>query len=117
MPAAGATAVVELPYESHYPVTFNNVKLTKSTLPSLQKSAGMENVLLVPANTGSEDFSFYAQKVPGLFFRLGGMPKGKDPKTAASHHTPEFIIDDASFKLGVITFCNLVFDYAEGNNK
>ena len=115
--AAGATAVVELPYESHYPVTFNNVKLTKSTLPSLQKSAGMENVLLVPANTGSEDFSFYAQKVPGLFFRLGGMPKGKDPKTAASHHTPEFIIDDASFKLGVITFCNLVFDYAEGNNK
>ena len=115
--AAGATAVVELPYESHYPVTFNNVELTKSMLPSLQKSAGIENVLLVPANTGSEDFSFYAQKVPGLFFRLGGMPKGKDPKTAASHHTPEFIIDDASFKLGVITFCNLVFDYAEGNNK
>ena len=81
-------------------------------LPSLQKSAGAENVSLVPAITGSEDFSFYAQKVPGLFFRLGGMPKGKDPKTAGPHHTPEFIIDDAALKLGVITFCNLIFDYS-----
>jgi len=111
--AAGATAVVELPYGIKYPVTFNNIALTNTMLPSLQKSAGMEKVLLVPANTGAEDFSFYAQKVPGLFFRLGGMPKGKDPKTAAPHHTPEFIIEDDSFKLGVITFCNLVFDYAE----
>ena len=115
--AAGATAMVELPYESHYPVTFNNVELTKSMLPSLQKSAGIENVLLVPANTGAEDFSFYAQEVPGLFFFIGGLPEGKDPKTAGPHHTPEFIIDDTSFKLGVITFCNLVFDYAEGNKK
>lgn len=81
--AAGATALVELPYSAYYPVTFNNVALTNRMLPSMQKSAGIENVLLVPAITGSEDFSFYAQKVPGLFFRLGGMPKGYDPK---KHH-------------------------------
>ena len=86
-------------------------------LPSLQKSAGVENVLLKPAKTGSEDFSFYAQKVPGLFFFIGGLPKGKDPKTAAPHHTAEFIIDDASFKTGMIAFCNLVFDYPELNKK
>lgn len=115
--AAGATAVVEVPYGVKYPVTFNHLALTNAMLPSLQKSAGMQNVLLVPANTGAEDFSFYAQKVPGLYFRLGGMPKGKDPKTAPTHHTPEFMIDDASFKLGVITFCNLVFDYAELNKE
>lgn len=115
--AAGATAVIEFPYESHNPVTFNNVELTKSMLPSLQKSAGIENVLLVPAITAAEDFSFFVQEVPGLFFFLGGLPKGKDPKTAAPHHTPEFIIDDISFKLGVIAFCNLVFDYAEMNKK
>jgi len=35
----------------------------------------------------------------------------------APHHTPEFINDDAAFYLGVITFCNLVFDYAELNKK
>jgi len=111
--AAGATAVIELPYLTHNPITFNNVALTDKILPSLQKSAGVENVLLVPAVTNGDDFSFYAQKIPGFFFRLGGMPKGKDPKTAGPHHTPDFIIDDAAFKLGVITFCNLVFDYEE----
>lgn len=115
--AAGATAVVEVPYSSHYPVTFNDVALTNKMLPSMQKSAGVENVLLVPAITGAEDFSFYAQKVPGLFIRLGGTAKGKDISKVGPHHTPEFIIDDASFKLGVITLCNLVFDYTEMNKK
>jgi amidohydrolase len=113
--SAGANALVELPYSVHYPVTFNNVDLTNAMIPSLQKSAGADNVLLKPAKTGSEDFSFYAQKVPGLFFFLGGMPEGKDPKTAGPHHTPEFMIDDSSFKTGVIAFCNLVFDYSEMN--
>ncbi len=115
--AAGATATVELPYSTHYPVTFNNVALTTLMLPSLQKSAGKENVMLVPAETGSEDFSFFAQKVPGLYFYIGGLPKGKDPKTSAPHHTPEFFIDDIGFKTGVNAFCNLVFDYMEMNKK
>ena len=86
-------------------------------LPSLQRSAGADKVMLVPAITGAEDFSFFAQKVPGLYFFIGGLPKGKDPKTAAPHHTPEFIIDDAAFKTGLNAFCNLVFDYMELNSK
>lgn len=115
--AAGATATLELPYSTNYPVTFNNVALTSAMLPSLQKAAGVENVLLVPAVMGAEDFSFFAQKVPGLFFFLGGLPKGKDPKTAGAHHTPQFMIDDSAFKTGVKAFCNLVFDYMDMNKK
>jgi amidohydrolase len=115
--AAGASAIVELPYSIHYPVTFNNVSLTTSMLPSLQKAAGAENVMLLPAKTGSEDFSFFAQKIPGLYFFIGGLPKGKDPKTSAPHHTAEFFIDDSSFKTGVKAFCNLVFDYMEMSQK
>ncbi len=115
--AAGATATVQLPYSVHYPVTFNNIELTNAMLPSLQKAAGKENVVLSPAITGAEDFSFYAQKVPGLYFFIGGLPKGKDPKTASPHHTPGFIIDDSSFTTGINAFCNLVFDYMELNKK
>jgi amidohydrolase len=114
---AGATAVLELPYSAHYPVTFNNEALTAMMLPSLQKAAGKENVILVAPETGSEDFSFFAQKIPGLYFYIGGLPKGKDPKTSASHHTPEFFIDDSGFKTGMDAFCNLVFDYMEMNKK
>ena len=111
--AAGATAIVELPFSIHYPVTFNNVALTEAMLPSLQKSAGAQNVILVPAETGSEDFSFFAQKVPGLYFYIGGLPKGKDKAGSAGHHTPDFYIDETGFKTGVIALTNLVFDYPE----
>ena len=111
--AAGTTAVVELPYSAHYPVTFNNVALTEKMLPSLQQSAGRENVILVPPETGAEDFSFFAQKVPGLFFYIGGSPKGKDPKTSAPHHTPEFYLEESGFRTGVNALTNLVFDYAD----
>ena len=115
--AAGATADVALPFSVHYPVTFNNIALTAAMLPSFQKTVGAENVILIPGKTGSEDFSFFARKVPGLYFFIGGLPKGKDPKTSAPHHTPEFFIDDSSFKTGIIAFCNLVFDYMEMNKK
>ncbi len=111
--AAGATAVVELPYTVHYPVTLNDPALTARMLPSLVKSAGAGNVRLVPAETGAEDFSFYAQKVPGLFFWLGALPKGRDAATSAPHHTSGFFLDEGSFKTGVKALCNLVFDYME----
>ena len=80
-------------------------------LPSLQKTAGASNVLLKPAVTGAEDFSFYQEKVPGIYFFLGGMPKGADPLKAPSHHTPDFYIDESGFALGVKSLCNLTLDY------
>ena len=115
--AAGATADVILPYEHYYPVTFNNEKLMAEMLPTLQKSAGKENVRLVPPITGAEDFSFFQQKVPGIYFFIGGLPKGADAKTSGPHHTPSFIIDDNSFKTGLKATCNLVLDYMEMNKK
>jgi len=115
--AAGATATVLIPYSVHYPVTINDVELTSTMLPSLKKAVGEENVLLLPASTGGEDFSFYAREIPGLFIFIGGLSNGKDPKMAGPHHTPEFIIDDSSFNTGLNAFCNLVFDYMEINHK
>lgn len=111
--ANGAKAIVELPYSSHYPVTFNNIELTEKMLPSLKKSAGESNVILVPAETGAEDFSFFANEVPGLYFYIGGLPKGQDPKTSASHHTPDFFIDESGFITGINAMVNLVVDYME----
>lgn len=113
--AAGATAIVELPLTVRYPVTYNDPKLTAQMLPSLKKSAGDDNVVLAPAMTGSEDFSFFSNEVPGLFIFLGGMPKGQDPLKAGPHHTPQFIIDDSGMKLGVNAMCNLVMDYQKNS--
>ncbi len=110
-------AVAEVKIIKAYPVTFNSPELTALMLPSLQKTAGKENVILSRASTGAEDFSFYARKIPGLFFFLGGMPKGKNPTEAAPHHTPDFYLDESGMKLGVRTLCNLVVDYVESKGK
>ncbi len=109
--AAGAKAEVLIPYSAHYPVTFNDIALTEKMLPTLEYTAGADNVKLKPPVTGAEDFSFYQEKVPGLFFFLGAMPKGQDPLKAPSHHTPDFFIDESSFNLGVKALCNLTLDY------
>lgn len=109
--AAGATATAEIPYSSHYPVTYNNEGLTALMLPSLQRAAGTANVSTIPPKTGAEDFSFYGQKVPALFFNLGGMPKGGNPKTTPSHHTPDFYIDESGMQTGIKAFLYLVTDY------
>jgi amidohydrolase len=115
--AAGATAEVKIPFSVRYPVTYNDPKLTEKMLPTLQATAGAANVLLRPAVTGAEDFSFFQEKVPGLFIFLGGMPKGQDPVKTAAHHTPDFYIDESGFSLGVKALCNLTLDYMAGKGK
>lgn len=109
--AGGGMAEVKIPYSNHYPVTFNDIPLTEKMLPSLKATAGADHVKLKPPVTGAEDFSFYQEKVPGLFIFLGGMPKGGDPLKAPSHHTPDFFIDESGFTLGVNALSNLALDY------
>lgn len=64
--AFGAKAEIEI--QNGYPITFNNIKLVDKMVPSLQKAAGKENVLLINAITGAEDFSYFQMEVPGFYF-------------------------------------------------
>ena len=105
----GATAEVTIATKTL--VTYNAPDLVKKTLPSLVEAAGKDNVTETEWVTGAEDFSYYGTRAPAFFFQLGGMPKGKDPKTAAAHHTPDFYIDDSKLDVGVKAFCNVVFNY------
>jgi len=107
--ASGATA--EITIDSKTLVTYNNPKLMQEILPSLKKAAGAENVLPMNAVMGAEDFSFFADKVPAVFFYIGGMPLGKDPATTAAHHTPDFYVDESGMKTGIKAFCFIVLDY------
>jgi metal-dependent amidase/aminoacylase/carboxypeptidase family protein len=110
-------AIAEVTYGAHYPTTYNTPDLTEAMLPSLQKTAGASNIISGPALTVSEDFSFYAEKVPALFIFLGGMPKGADPLTVPVNHSPDFFIDESAFTLGTKAMCNLAVDYMSANSK
>ncbi len=107
--AYGGTATID--WRSNTLITFNDLELTQQMLPSLEAAAGKENVKLVKATTGGEDFSYYQQVVPGLYFFLGGMTPGNTQ--AYPHHTPDFMIDDSSMLLGVKTFCQLTLDFLD----
>ena len=86
--AGGALAEVDI--QIGYPVTYNDPKLTARMLPTMEKTAGEENLVVTRPITGAEDFSFFAMEVPGLFFFLGGKPLDVSPYDAAPHHTPDF---------------------------
>jgi amidohydrolase len=107
--SAGASAKVEIVRQ--YPITFNNPSLTEKMLPTLKRVAGAENVSIHPPVTGTEDFSFFAQKVPGLFVFLGSNKKGVDPATAPVNHSPLYEVDEGVLPLGVRVMANLAVDY------
>jgi len=107
--AYGAKATVDI--QDGTAITYNDKALTKQMLPTLVKVAGKENINLINAITGAEDFSYYQQEVPGLFFFLGGTPLDMDPKLAPSHHTPDFFVDDSGMLLGVKALSQLTLDY------
>ncbi|WP_370678496.1 amidohydrolase [Comamonas sp. GB3 AK4-5] len=107
--SAGTTAkvkVVEL-----YNAVVNPPDLTAQMAPTLQRVAGKGNFGVMPKATGSEDFSFYQQEAPGLFFNLGVTPKGQDPAKAAPNHSPNFYVDESGLIFGVRALANLTVDY------
>jgi amidohydrolase len=110
--SAGATATVT--YSLGYPVTRNDEKLTERMLPTLRRAAGAENVQLGPLTGTAEDFSFFQQKVPGMFFFLGVTPKDQDPSKAAMNHSPLFFADESALPIGVKVMTNLALDYLFG---
>ena len=107
--AHGATATVNI--QDGTDITYNDPDLTQFAVKSLHKVAGEDNVLLMQAITGAEDFSYYQSQVPGFFFFLGGTPLDMAEEDAPSHHTPDFIVDDASMLLGVKAMTQLTLDY------
>lgn len=112
--ASGAKA--EVSFSEKTTVVYNDPILTKKMVPSLQKASN-GNVIVMDAVMGGEDYSYFAEKVPSLFFYLGGMPASMDPLKSAPHHTPDFFIDEAGMKTGIKAFCYLVTDYLNANKK
>ncbi|MFZ9309940.1 MAG: M20 family metallopeptidase [Arenimonas sp.] len=111
--AHGATVVSKIPDTIGNPVTVNDPALTAKVLPSLQKVAG-KDVVEMTLTTGAEDFAYYAKEVPGFFFFVGATPKGQDPNTAPSNHSPQFFLDESALPLGTRALLQVSLDYLAG---
>jgi amidohydrolase len=107
--AGGATADVTI--DSGYPVTVNDPSLTDRMVPSLRRAAGTNSVSVGPLVTGAEDFSYFEERVPGLFVFLGVTPRDQDHRKAAANHSPYFFADESALPTGVRAMASLALDY------
>ena len=92
-------------------LTYNDEALTQMMVPTLERAVGASNVHVIKAITGAEDFSYFQQQVPGLYFFLGGMDPAMNPADAPSHHTPDFVVQDEGMIHGVKVMVDLALDY------
>ncbi|MDO8678822.1 MAG: amidohydrolase [Acidobacteriota bacterium] len=110
--AAGGSATVE--FGLGYPVTRNDPALTERMIPTLRRVAGADNVRLGPLTGTAEDFSFFQQKVPGMFIFLGVTPRDQDHTKVPQNHSPLFFADESALPVGVKVMSNLAIDYLMG---
>lgn len=108
-------AKAKITYMVSYPITYNDTDLYNKMLPTLKRVNGEENVNFMDAITGAEDFSFFQEKVPGMYFFIGGAKKGTDSNLAAPHHTPDFYVDDSAMVTGLKSMTSLTLDYLHNN--
>ena len=105
-----ASAEVEFRVYGGYPVTVNDESLVRDFSSSLMEAANGDFFEARVPRTGAEDFSFYAQQVPGLFFFLGVNAPGVED--SPTNHSPYFYVDDSALTNGVKAFVNLVEDFS-----
>lgn len=107
--AASGGAKADVTIETGYPITYNDPALTEWITPTLRRMT--PQTVVANAVLGAEDFSFYQEKVPGVFFFLGTRPKNQTPEEAASNHSPLFYVDESGLLLGVKSLANVAMDY------
>ena len=105
--AHGAT--FELTFTDITAVLYNDPKLVAGALPVVRQALGPANIAEVPARLGGEDFSYFAQVVPGCFFRLGCGNPGKG--ITAQIHSPDFDLDEECLVVGARTMSAVLLNY------
>ena len=116
----GTEIKVEFDVGGFYPVTVNNPELVSKMTDSLKQASPGKFFESNTPVTGAEDFSYFSQEIPGLYFWLGINKPGAeasanfgDKTEVAGNHSPYFYVDDSALDEGVKALTYLVLDYPE----
>lgn len=103
----------ELTYTADYPPLYNDPELTKTVVEILESTddKAIKEIREFPKFSGSEDFAYYAEKIPGCFFYIGCKPKGVEE--AYFNHHPRFDIDEDALLVAAKAVGQVVCSYAE----
>ncbi len=96
----------EIEYTTGYPVTLNDAALTERFFDTASSIFGKDRVIEVPQpSLGGEDFAYYGQHVPALFFILGVCPREQDDYPTL--HQPDYDFNDDALATGMEAMCSL----------
>lgn len=94
-----------------YPPLVNDTKLTEFVKNQAKEILGDKQVLDFEPKMWAEDFSYYLQKVPGVFWFLGVKPKGSDGEFFGLHSS-KYNPDEEAMKFGIALFVKLAFSFS-----
>jgi metal-dependent amidase/aminoacylase/carboxypeptidase family protein len=97
--------------EYSIPPVVNDAAVTAAALPVFERLVGKDNVRQITLQTTADDYSFFAQQVPSLYFWIGITPPGQDPLKAPFNHSPLFYLDEAGMITGVRALLSLTTEY------
>ena len=103
----------ELTYTADYPPLYNDPKITADVVASLERmeDPAIKEIFEGPMLSGSEDFAYYLEKIPGCFFYIGCSPKGVE--NAYFNHHPKFDIDEDALLVAAKSVGQVVCSYFE----
>lgn len=102
-------ASATLEFKPGYAMTYNDPELTKNMINTMSRVVGKAKLFKMKPRTGSEDFSFFQQKIPGLYIGLG--VNKPESKMIYENHSPLFDVDENALIKGVQVLSNLTYDY------
>lgn len=108
--AASANAKADVEIIELYDPLVNNDKMTARMAPVLMRAADNDAGVVTPTGA-AEDFSFFLNEAPGLFFVLGVVPRDQDPAKAAPNHSPNFYVDEKALVTGVRAMAMVTVSY------
>jgi amidohydrolase len=101
----------DLEYVNQAPATVNDPALSRRVRPALERAVGAERVVEVTPQMVGEDFAYFANEVPGFYFRLGVCAEGR---ACPGLHTPSFVADDRAVEVGMRAMGQVVLGYLAG---
>ena len=102
----------EYEHNKAYPVVVNNDVMYDRMYRSVVNVLGEDCVKSHTRGMGGEDFSYFAQKKPAMFIRLGIRNEGAGIINPV--HTERFNIDESALAVGVKVFTQFVLDNMNG---
>ncbi|MBC8008410.1 MAG: amidohydrolase [Prolixibacteraceae bacterium] len=104
-------AHADVKVEKAVPVTVNDPALTEKMTATLKRIGGNGGSTVSKRVMVAEDFSYFQQVVPGLFYFVGITPKSEDMAKAAPNHSPRFVIDESGLLQGTRSLAALAVDF------